>query len=193
MRHWHVSVLGFVVAALLLGPGGCKKPDTILLIEVAGPTSLNASQFRVTVTAGLDARAFLVPPMPRVAGDPIGLPTSFSLGLDRSRTGPITVSIDALDVDQSPLGFGTTMQEHIVIGGQTVITVFLMEGAPPDTGPDGGAGGTGGSTTGAGGQGGSGGQSGSAGQGGSGGQAGQDGSAGRDAEDDAMGLDGAAD
>jgi hypothetical protein len=191
MRRAQLSVLGFAVTAALMTPGGCKKPDTILLIEIAGPISIKPSQFLVNVNAGFVTRLLEVPLEPRSKDDPIILPTSFSLGLDRSHTGPITVTIDARGDDKSTVGFGTTIQQHIVIGGQTVITVFLMEGMDP--GPDGGAGagGGGGSTTGGGGQGGA------SGGAGAGGQAGQDGAAGAggpgDAADDGMGLDGAAD
>ncbi|HEY2729887.1 MAG TPA: hypothetical protein VGK52_08085 [Polyangia bacterium] len=180
-RSGLVGLVGF-----LLAWGGCKPSDTILLVEVAGPAALMPSQFSVTVSAGPDARNFFVPPTPTPAGEPISLPASFTIALDRSRMGPITVSIDALDASGSPIGFGTTMQQHIQIGGQTSISVMLTAELPPN-GQDGGANGpTDGSST----------ADAPDGDGGSetDGAAGQDGPAGADGLTDgadAMGLDGA--
>jgi hypothetical protein len=132
--HW-----GWLAAvALLATTASCAKQETVLLIEVAGPASITPSQLDVTVTAGLDTRAFMVPPTPEPAGSEITLPASFTISLDSSRMGPITVSIDALDVDQSPVGYGTTMMQHIVIGGQTVIEVMLSDQLPQQ-GADAGA------------------------------------------------------
>src|SRR5882724_10270300 len=114
-----VTTIGLCgLVGLLLASGACKPSDSILLVEVAGAATLMPFQFSVTVTAGLDARNFLVPLAPPAAGQPISLPASFTIALDRSRTGPITVSIDALDASGSPIGFGTTMMQHIQIGGQ---------------------------------------------------------------------------
>jgi hypothetical protein len=181
-----IGLCGFV--GLLLASGGCKPSDTILLVEVAGPAALMPFQFSVTVTAGLDARNFLVPPMPTPAGQPISLPASFTIALDRSHMGPITVSIDALDASGSPIGFGTTMQQHIQIGGQTSISVMLTAELPPDSGDGGADGPTDGSSS-------------ADAPDGDGapetdGAAGQDGAAGADGATDgadAMGLDGATD
>jgi hypothetical protein len=215
-RHDSLRSLAFLGCSLALFGlslvlGGCKQSDSILLVEVAGPATLAPLQLSVTVTADLnDARNFLVPAMPRDVGDPITLPASFTIALDRSHSAPITISIDALG-DNGPLNFsGTTKMQHIEIGGQTIIAVMLIEGQPPggidggadagDAGPSdareggtagsGGAGGTGGS----GGAGGTGGSGGAGGRGGSGGvdaAAGADGAAGGD--EVGMGLDGATD
>src|SRR5262249_23294618 len=121
------------------------QPDTIIVVEVAAPRSINPSnptptqpfvnQLRVTVTAGaIDGRVFAIPE--KKLAEPIVFPTSFSISLDQSRTAPITVSIDALghfQAVQAPLGYaGTTTQAHVTIGGQTAMTVFLTENAPPD-------------------------------------------------------------
>jgi len=131
-RGWLAAV------ALLATSTSCAKQETVLLIEVAGPASITPSQFDVMVTAGLDTRAFMVPPVPEPQGSEITLPASFTISLDSSRTGPITVSIDAVDVDQSPVGYGTTMMQHIVLGGQTVLEVMLSDQFPPQ-GADAGA------------------------------------------------------
>jgi hypothetical protein len=173
-----------VLAALasMLVLAGCTKPESILLVEIAGPLDISPAQLRVTVTAGIDARAILVPAEPLTPGNTMMLPTSFSIGIDRAHTAPITISIDALDSDRSPIAFGTSMQDHIAIGGQTVITVFLMAGSGPDEGTAGAGGGAG-----AGGAGGDGGDSGAA------GQDGGDAAAGADGGGDGMGLDGATD
>ena len=47
----------------------------------------------------------------------ISLPTSFTVELDRSITGPVTIAIDALDDGGYVLASGTTTQTHINTGG----------------------------------------------------------------------------
>jgi hypothetical protein len=179
---WRGRLPRWAMVAWLAAAAGCAKNDsTILLVEIAGPITLTPSQLRVTITTGLEARSLLIPPTPRA--DPITLPTSFSLTMDHSRTAPITVSIDALDAQSSPVGFGTTMQDHINLGGTTIIAVLLTEGAGPDTSPDAGAAGAGGGGAGGGGAGAAGGGAG----------AGGGGAGGASSADAAPGLDGARD
>jgi hypothetical protein len=183
MRRSATTLRLLALLWLGLGAAGCKQSDTVLLVTVYGPSSLKATQLSVTVTAGIDARNILVPATP---GDVIPLPASFTISLDRSHMGPITISIDALD-SSGTIGFGTTMMQHIQIGGQTDIAVMLMEGLPPDQLPDAGVDGPGaGGTAGSGGAGAGGVEDGGAGRDGA---SGADGAAGSGA--DAMGLDGA--
>ena len=111
-----------LAAALAAGGAACRRPDSILLIEVATIVELHPTQFRVTVTSGLQSRALVVPPD---AGAPMTLPISFTVELDRSRTAPVTVAIEAFDDQQSIIGCGTTVQRHIEIGGETVMTVWM--------------------------------------------------------------------
>jgi hypothetical protein len=106
------------VAAL----AACQNSDSILLVEVGGDLSLFPSQLYVTVTAGgIEHPPFPVPPYPTT----IYLPTSFTVELDRSITGSVTIAIDALDVYGYVVASGTTTQTHIATGGQTVIAVTL--------------------------------------------------------------------
>jgi hypothetical protein len=167
-RRTTLSLLGLL--GLLLAPTGCKQSDSILVIYVAGPRSdeFVPVQLRVNVTAGSDGdtRSFLIPPVVAADPDTINLPASFTLALDRSHMGPIIVSIDALAANHQTVGSGTTMEDHIQIGGQTLISVMLTEGLPPDTqdaGAPSGSGGQGGISGAAGGAAGQGGASGSAG------------------------------
>ena len=134
MRPNRTTAPLLALVGLALGAAGCKPSDSILLVEVAGPSALVPFQFSVTVLAGLDGRNFLVPPAPPPGGASISLPASFTIALDRARMGPITISIDALDANGSPIGFGTAMQQHFQIGGQTSISVMLVGQLPPDTG-----------------------------------------------------------
>jgi hypothetical protein len=188
---------GLALAALMaaLTTAGCKKSDTVLLVEVyAGAEGIPLPfQFNVTIIAGIDSRQFYVPKAVNAASA-ISLPTSFTISIDRSHTGPIQLAVDALDMDGlTPLAAGTTMVDHPIIGGQTVVAVELLPTTAPG-GPDAGTGGAG-----------SGGTA-EAGSGGAGttGSAGQDGAAGAEAgvsdapQDatgaaDGMGLDTAAD
>jgi hypothetical protein len=133
-----------LLALAALALGACSRPDSILLIEVATLADMHPTQFRVTVTAGLQSGALAIPPD---AGAPMTLPISFTVDLDRSRTAPVTVAIEAFDDQQSVIGCGTTVQRHIEIGGQTVMTVWMDptcgaqpgdDGGVPDAGDDGG-------------------------------------------------------
>jgi hypothetical protein len=196
------SLASFTALAVALAFAGCKQADTILVIEVAGPADVHPNQLRLNVQAPPDSHSFLVPAIPLASDKKMTFPTSFSISLDQSRRGPIRVSIDALDGQQVDLGFaGTTSQEHVTIGGQTIITVVLVEVAAPDqpdggvdVGPDAAGSGAGGSS-GGGGAGDGGGSGGSSGGGGAGGGAGASGAAGQGGAggDAGLGLDGAAD
>jgi hypothetical protein len=175
---------------------GCKQSSSILFVTVGAPVSVKAVQLGVTVLfpGNPPGENISVPSMKLPDGEPINWPASFTISVDRSYLPPVMISINAYDSSNSIVGYGTTVMQHIYIGGQTDIPVMLMEGLPPDTG-DGGAGGAGGSqdagTAGAGTAGagaGGGGAGGSAGAGGGGGAPGKDG--GGDAED-ATGLDAA--
>ncbi|HEX4406220.1 MAG TPA: hypothetical protein VH560_15385 [Polyangia bacterium] len=182
-----LRVMTFGVLLLALVPA-CKQPDSILLIEVSGPQDIMAVQFYVTMTADVApvARSFYVPPEPMPSQNTIVLPASFTVALDSSYTGPIAISIEAVDATKSPLGSGTTMQQHIELGGQTIIPVALTDALPPggvDAGTDAASDAGGLGTAGAGG----------GGQGGEGGQGGSDGGDASDTSSDGPGLDGATD
>jgi hypothetical protein len=134
-RTFHACALALL--GLLLVPAGCKQSDSILLIEISGPRHQDFVPwwFIATITPGTaEPKAFRIPKTPTASL----LPQSFSIGLDHSLTGPVTVSIIAYGENAQELGYGTTVQQHIVIGGQTVIPVALTELNPPDQG-DGGA------------------------------------------------------
>lgn len=112
----------FLLLAAVTAISACKQENSILLVEVSGDLSLMPAQLSVTVTAGGRTKApILVPPAPTS----ISLPTSFTIELDGSITGPVTIAIDALDGGGSVLASGSTTQTHINIGGQTIITVTL--------------------------------------------------------------------
>ena len=116
--------------------GGCHRPDSFLLVEVAGDLRFMPAQFQVAVDT-------LKPPASKVFNVPetltaITLPASFSVELDRNIIGPVIVSVSALDESGGFLGAGQTRQEHIKVGDDTIIVVWLT---PPDNGdPDGGTG-----------------------------------------------------
>ena len=112
-----VAVAGVLAAAT----AACQRDDSILLVTVFGDLALTPAQLSVTVTANGTSRVLLVPPVPTT----ISLPTSFSVELDRSITGPVTIAIDALDDGGNVLDSGSTTQTHINAGGQTIIAVAL--------------------------------------------------------------------
>jgi hypothetical protein len=128
------------------------QSSSILLVDVSGDLSVMPQQLSVTVTAGGRTRApLLVPPAPT----PISLPTSFTIELDGSITGPVTIAIDALDGNGSVITSGSTTQTHINIGGQTLITVTIGSGSGGPPGGTTGSAGNGSAGTGGGGFGGS--------------------------------------
>jgi hypothetical protein len=180
----HRTFVPFAAVAASTAFVACHRSDSILLVEVAGDLTLHPATLQVTVTAGADTRSFQIP---STAGAAIDLPASFSLELSPSLTGPISISIEADDATGFVIGRGSTTQQDIDVGGQTVVAVSLVEvsggvgdaGDGSDAADDGGAGGLGGSSGagGAGGRGGTGGSAGAAGRAGSGGTAGSGGAA----------------
>ena len=116
-----------VLVASLLAAGACQRNDSYLLVEVAGDLTLAPVQMRVSVFVGPRSSTFFVPPEPT----PISLPTSFTVELDRSITGPVTVTVEALDDASVSLAWGETTQAHINTGGETIVVVTLVAGPPP--------------------------------------------------------------
>ena len=112
-----------VATVLAAATAACQRDDSILLVEVAGDLTLTPARLTVTVTANGSSRLLMVPPTPTT----ISLPTSFSVELDRSITGPVTIAIDALDDAGSVLASGATTQTHINTGGETIIAVILSD------------------------------------------------------------------
>jgi len=107
----------------VLAAFACQRDDSILLVEVAGDLTIMPAQLSVTVSADSRSRMLLVPP----DFTAISLPTSFTVELDRSITGPVTIAIDAIADNGTILASGTTTQTHIIPGGQTIITVTLVQ------------------------------------------------------------------
>jgi hypothetical protein len=111
----------------LAATAACQRDDSILLVEVAGDLTLMPAQLSVTMTANGASRSLLVPPAPTT----ISFPTSFSVELDRSITGPVTIVIDALDGYSYVVASGSTTQTHINPGAQTIIAVTLTAAVTP--------------------------------------------------------------
>ncbi|HVT06284.1 MAG TPA: hypothetical protein VHO67_02445 [Polyangia bacterium] len=130
----------FTVAAVALSTWAtaCQRADSILLVEVAGDLKLMPAGFAVTVAPrALAPRTIRVAPQ---AGGAISLPASFTIQLPGNATGPVTLSIDALDATQNVIAQGTATQQNLNVGGQTIVAVTLI--APGSisvtTPPDGG-------------------------------------------------------
>lgn len=116
--------LALVVAASL---SACHRADSLLLIEVGGDLRFQPWQFQVTISAGGLTKTIIVPPTPQ----PITLPASFTVQLDRKVTGPVIVTVDAFDEAGAYVGTGRTQQEHIQPGEDTIIAVILPSTLPP--------------------------------------------------------------
>jgi H+/gluconate symporter-like permease len=124
ISSWRRTCTALAILVGLLSPAACQRDDSFLLVEVAGNVTLAPAQMRVTVIVGYRSSTFFVPPEPTV----ISLPTSFTVELDRSITGPVVVIVEALDGVGTGLAYGETTQAHINTGGETIIAVTL--GAP---------------------------------------------------------------
>jgi hypothetical protein len=184
-----VPVAAVAASTVLLA---CHRGDSILLVEVAGDVRLQPASFQVTVEpAQAGEKTFRVVPPGGATGATVTLPASFSIEMAPNLTGPVTVMVGAIDVNGLTLGYGSTTETDINVGGETILVVSLTSSSLPPadagidaltgTGGDGvdasGAGGVGGSGvagSGLGGRGGSGG-TGGAGSGGAGGSAGKGG------------------
>jgi hypothetical protein len=117
--------LGAVVGLTALA--ACQQADSILLVEVGGDLTLMPAEMQVTVTAGGQTHGpIFVPPSPT----PFTLPTSFTVELDRSITGPVTIAINVFDANGYLVAFGSATQTFIDTGGQTIVAVTLTTGAP---------------------------------------------------------------
>jgi len=122
MRFAVVGAMAGVVAF-----GGCQQADSILLVEVGGDQTLTLGQLQVTVTADGQMHApILVPPSPTT----ITLPTSFTIELDRSINGPVTVAIQGWDNLSVTVALGSSTQTYINTGGTTIVAVTLVTGPP---------------------------------------------------------------
>jgi hypothetical protein len=132
-RHALVPLAAVAASTAL---AACHRADSILLVEVAGDLTLHPAALQVMVTAGMQARSFEVSPP---AGRTIALPASFSVELDPSLTGPAVVTVEGTDASGFVIAEGTTTQENIDVGGQTILTVTLNAGSGSaiDGGPDG--------------------------------------------------------
>ncbi|HLK89795.1 MAG TPA: hypothetical protein VKZ18_07870 [Polyangia bacterium] len=172
-----VPVAAVAASTVLLS---CHRGDSILLVEVAGDLSLTPASLNVTVQPSQAAqRTFMVTPKP---GTTITLPASLSVEMAPTLVGPVTVEVDAIQAG-FVVATGKTTLNDINVGGETIVAVSLIGGAPPppvDAGTDASAGtdGATGGTTGSGGAAGTGGATGSGGAVGSGGAAGTGGAAG---------------
>ena len=177
----------------------CHRGDSILLVEVAGDVRLAPASFQVSVQPAQAAeKTFRVVPK---NGATVTLPASLSIEMAPNLTGPVAVTVGAYDVNGLALGYGSTTQTDINVGGETIVVVTLTPSSPlpgdagmdaltgtGGSGPDAsGAGGAGGS--GAGGSGGAAG-SGAAGSSGTGGIAGSSGSGGAAGKGGASGSGG---
>lgn len=116
-----------VVLAAATALAGCQQDDSILVVEVGGDLNLRPAQLSVSLAAGGRSKSFFAPRTPT----PFYLPTSFTVELDRSITGPLTMTIDVLDDAGYVLASGATTQKYINTGGQTLISVTVTSEAPP--------------------------------------------------------------
>lgn len=124
--------------ALVLGLAACHRADSLLLVEVAGDNNLQARSLAVTVTIhDRQKPTFQIPKDPSAA---ITFPASFSVEVDRSETGPVTIALSAFDDGGNMIAAGETTQQHINVGGETVIAVNIAAPgtAPPSMPVDGG-------------------------------------------------------
>ncbi|HXJ20094.1 MAG TPA: hypothetical protein VMT03_07665 [Polyangia bacterium] len=131
-------LFAFAVVALSTWTASCHRPNSVLLVEVAGDLNLTPFALSVTVTAPRTAeRTFYISPPSGV----VSLPASFTVELPGTIVGPVTVAITAID----PLGLivasGTATRQDLDVGGQTILVVTLVDTGYVVSTPDAGQGG----------------------------------------------------
>jgi hypothetical protein len=123
MRVVRPSLLPFAAAALSVSVVSCHQPQSVLLVEVAGDVTLTPTYLNVTVApTGAGPRDFQI-----TASGGAVLPASFTVQLPATITGPVTVSITAVDAQGGVLGYGIATQKNLDVGGQTIVVVTLMK------------------------------------------------------------------
>jgi len=129
------GLLALVAVSLALG--SCAKPNTVLLVTVEDDSHrlTTITQLKVTVTVGEAKRPFNVPETPRLALD---FPTSFTIEMDRSLIGLVSVHIDALNASVQILASGSATSAALDVGHTNSVTVHLGASVP-DGGSDGGS------------------------------------------------------
>jgi uncharacterized membrane protein YgcG len=130
----HRAFIPFAAVAASAALAACHRSDSILLVEVAGDLDLHPVALGVAVTIGTQTDSLQVPATPGVQ---ISLPVSFSVEVDPSLTGPVSVAVDAKDGADAVIARGVTTQENIDVAGQTIITVTLISIFAPGTDADG--------------------------------------------------------
>jgi hypothetical protein len=131
------SLRWLVLAALALGAGACQKADRLLLLDVRAsgelPTTVSALRFSAT---GWKTRS--------VAGvlGPGGLLFGY---YGPSGSGPVTVTVEAVDTRSCVIGTGSATVENTSSGQTAPATVIYVRPLPdamcvlPDAGFDAGA------------------------------------------------------
>jgi hypothetical protein len=115
--------------------GGCSDTKTVIFVSVTGDAT-GISQLKVVLaTAGLSTTFFIPSPPPK---ELFSLPTSFTVEMDRSRQGDLTVDIEAQDAAGKKLAGGSGILTNIDVGHRNEMDVALTTETPPAGGDDGG-------------------------------------------------------
>jgi hypothetical protein len=122
------AFIPFAAVAASTALAACHRSDSMLLVEVAGDLDLHPVALGVGVTIGTQTRLLQVPAAP---GAQLTLPVSFSVEVDPSLRGPVSIAVDAKDAGGGVIARGLTTQDNIDVGGQTVLTVMLVSTSSP--------------------------------------------------------------
>lgn len=131
-----VPVAAVAASTVLLA---CHRGDSILLVEVAGDVRLQPASFQVSVEPAQAAqKTFRIVPPGGSNGATVTLPASLSIEMAPNLTGPVKVIVGAFDVNGLSIGYGSTTQTDINVGGETIVVVSLTSSYPPpvDAGAD---------------------------------------------------------
>jgi hypothetical protein len=128
--------MALALSGALVGlAGGCSDTKTVVFVNVTGDAT-GISQLKVVLaTAGLSTTFFIPSPPPK---ELFSLPTNFTVEMDPSRQGDLTVDIEAQDAAGQKLASGSGILTNINVGHRNEMDVALTTDTPPGGGDDGG-------------------------------------------------------
>jgi hypothetical protein len=119
--------LSVVILAVVAVAPSCADPDSVVLVQVVGSVS-GIYRLRSVVSVGGETRSFDVPQAPRS----IPLPTSYTIQIDRSMSGPLDVQVTALDAGEQELASGAASLPALLVGQVNEVLITLGPAPYPD-------------------------------------------------------------
>lgn len=124
-RVWS-NGLWFITLAAGLCVAGCREADTVLVVTVVG-NQRDLRQLDAEVTIADARRTYAIPNVPQV----LELPASFTVRVDRDRSGPVTVRVGGLDQRGTRIAEGQETLPALRVGQVNGMELRLRSLGPP--------------------------------------------------------------